>query len=147
MRRRNARQAGRQAGWLAMRATTSPIAQALAQLQLERDNLSARLAKVDALIVSMRDVFHLPNRPTLVNRPAREAPAHTNGRGKVSSEAIRAALREGPMSPGALADRLGIPRPRLRYTLAQLEADGDVLVTGVTASRRVALPGRAKEVP
>lgn len=131
-----------------MKTGNGPIAQALAQLQLERDNLAARLGKVDALIVSMRDVFHLPGRPTLAHKSARETPAHANGNGhgKVTAEAIRAALRDGPMKPGTLADRLGIPRPRLRYTLAQLEAEGVVVSTGATASRRVALPGApAKE--
>jgi hypothetical protein len=36
---------------------SSPIAAALEQMELERANLAARLAKVDALIASTREVF------------------------------------------------------------------------------------------
>jgi len=126
---------------------------ALEQLELERANLRSRLDKVDALIVSMRDVFHLPAPPrphtngtATVTRavPVRPAvPRATNGRGSISVEAIAAALRKGPVTPGALATTLQVPRARLTYHLNQLAVQGLVQLTGTTSSRRVALAAPA----
>lgn len=132
--------------------TASPIAAALEQLELERANLAARLDKVDALIASMRDVFHLPRGPRLnghahakVEKAARPA---KNGHGSISTDAIRAALRRGPMSPGALAAALQVPRARLGYHVTKLEEQGVLTTSGTTASRRIALADRpAKEDP
>jgi DNA-binding transcriptional ArsR family regulator len=127
---------------------SSPIAQALAQLELERANLAARLEKVDALIVSMRDVFHLPKASATVKEFPRAKPAHTNGHGRVSDDAIRAALAGGPMAPGELADKLGLERSVVRYHVKQLEDAGELVSTGTTMSRRIALRDRpAKEAP
>lgn len=134
----------------------SPIATAIAALELERENLSARLQKVDAAIVSMRELFHLPKPPAKANGAA---PAAKRARGKASAsvnghritldvDAVRNALRRGPMAPGALAEELGVDRARLRYQLAKLEEQGVVAMSGTTAARRIALAdGSAKEAP
>jgi hypothetical protein len=124
----------------------SPIGAALEQLQLERDNLVARLAKVDDLIVRMRDVFHLP-----AGRSAARTPLTGNGHGEISADAIRAALQAGPMSPAALAKQLRVKRIPLRHRVRDLVADGVLITSGTTAaSRRIALAGKskpAKEAP
>jgi biotin operon repressor len=123
----------------------SPIGAALEQLQLERDNLVARLAKVDDLIVRMRDVIHLP-----ADRSGVRAPVNGNGHGEISTDAIRAALQSGPMKPGDLAKQVGVTRAALRYHVQQLETQGVLVATGTTASRRIALAGKskpAKEAP
>jgi hypothetical protein len=128
---------------------------ALEQLELERANLRTRLDKVDALIVSMHDVFHLPARRPHTNGtavrpvPTRPpAPPEGNGHGSISVEAIAAALRKGPMSPGDLAAALQVPAPRLRYHIAKLMAAGTLVGSGTTASRRIALAEpSAKEGP
>ena len=123
----------------------SPIARALAELTTERENLAARLAKVDAAIDTLRDLFHLKaERPAPKPRATAAAPS-TNGKHGDVEKAIRAALAGGPMRPGELATELGIERANLRHTLLQLETAGVVVSTGVTAGRRVALAGRAAE--
>jgi DNA-binding transcriptional ArsR family regulator len=133
----------------------SPIARALDELLTERAHLAARLEKVEGLITTMQELFHLPARVlATVNANAHQAKgkrapqASGNGRG-ISVDAIRGALQHGPKSPGELAQELGVPRARLRYHLAQLEEDGIVVATGVTANRKVALPSgkAAKEAP
>jgi hypothetical protein len=132
----------------------NPIAAALAQLQLERDNLAARLEKVDGLIASMRDVFHLPHVPARLNghtAPSRKAApkprATDNGRG-LSVDAVRKALKDGPLSPGAIEDALGAPKGSLRYQLGKLVDQGALTATGTTAARRLALADdSAKEAP
>lgn len=133
--------------------SSSPIVAALAQLQLERDNLAARLEKVDALIVSMRDVFHLPRVP---NGNGHVAKVNGHGRARPKSgrrpsldvDAFRAALRNGPMAPRDLAAALHVNLAKLRYNVAKLEDEGVLIATGTTASRRIALAGRpAKEAP
>jgi biotin operon repressor len=89
--------------------------------------------------------------PISAPKPSRAAKpsGNGNGHGALSADAIRAALRDGPVSPGVLASTLGVERSRLRYNLAQLEKQGVVISTGSTANRRVALaPHRAaKEAP
>jgi DNA-binding transcriptional ArsR family regulator len=134
--------------------TKSPIAAALEQFELERTNLLARLAKLDNLIAQTRDVFHLPNgngrkANEPAPKPARAPKASGNGHGDLSADAIRAALKNGPLSPGKLVEQLGVERARLRYQLVKLEEQGVVISTGSTANRRVALaPHRtAKEAP
>jgi biotin operon repressor len=138
----------------------SPIARAVAELLTERDNLRARLEKVDAAIAAVRDAFHLPSEPRVKRASASASPRTTreaaepsgNGHaGELSVDAIRAALREGPLSPGALAKALNVSRHRLRIHVAQLEEKGIVASTGKTAGRLVGLPSHkgaaAKEVP
>jgi hypothetical protein len=131
----------------------SPIAAALAQLQLERANLTARLAKVDEAIVTLGDLFHLPTtalptRNMKVTDASHQSSKGSNGHAHELSDAIRAALKSGPMAPGELAAQLKIDRQALRYHVKQLEADRIVVSSGTTAARRIALAGRpAKEVP
>ena len=133
----------------------NPVATAVAALEQERDNLAARLQKVDTAIASMRELFHLPKPPAKANGHApaprrRVMPAApSNGhRVTLDVEAVRNALRQGPMSPGELAQVLHVDRARLRYQLAKLEEQGIVSMSGTTASRRVALAdGSAKEEP
>lgn len=125
--------------------TTSPIAEALEQLQLERTNLLARIEKVDAAIATLRDLFHLPaERPIAKASPA----ANGNGHEALTTEAIRAALANGPMSPGDLAVALDVGRVPLRHRVAELEREGVLVSTDTTVSRLVALSGTpAKEAP
>ena len=133
----------------------NPVATAVAALEQERDNLAARLQKVDTAIASMRELFHLPKPPAKANghtpAPRRRVapPAASNGhRVTLDVGAVREALRNGPMAPGALAARLRVDRARLRYQLTKLEEQGIVSLSGTTAARRVALAdGSAKEEP
>lgn len=129
-----------------MTTPTSRIARVLDELVAEREHTSARLQKLDAAIATMHELFHLPRPPVVQARTVRAPRA--NGHGTVTAAAIRAALHDGPMRPGDLAKRLGVGRVVLRHALKPLEADGTVISSGVTAARRVALPGRpAKGVP
>jgi biotin operon repressor len=141
------RQAGRQAGAKLM--PTSPrnhIGQAIAELEAERVHLSARLAKLDEAIATMRELFHLPR--ALGRRGRHPMPAATSNGHEATFNAIRTALARGPMSPADLAERLNISRHRLRATVAPLEDAGVLTSTGATASRRIALTGTpAKEAP
>lgn len=136
----------------------SGVARALEELQAERQNLSARLEKIDGLIATMRDVFHLPNKTVnAATRPRTLAAVVTasKGAGKnshratPSEAAILAALNNGPIAPRALEDRLGVERGTLRYQLRVLQERRLIVCTGTTASRRVALaPAKsAKEEP
>lgn len=68
--------------------------------------------------------------------------------GKFDVDALRAALRSGPMAPRDLARVLNVDRSTLRYQLKLCESAGMVVSTGATANRRIALSGKpAKEVP
>jgi CRP-like cAMP-binding protein len=130
-----------------MKSTHSHIGGAIDALLAERTHLQARIAKVDEALATMRELFHLP----AAERPARTARAKapkagTNGHGKISEDAIRAALRNGPLSPRDLATQLGITPGNLRYTAAKLERSGVLVGTGSTTNRLLALSGR-KEVP
>jgi DNA-binding transcriptional ArsR family regulator len=138
--------------------TSSPIARAIAELETERENLVARLAKVDAGIATMRDLFHLPAngqprkartgppRELISRGPASEA--EPTRKADKLKDRIRAALTKGPMTPGDLATKLGIERPALRYQVKQLEDAGELVSTGTTADRQIALTGTpAKEAP
>jgi DNA-binding transcriptional ArsR family regulator len=137
---------------------SSGIGRAIDELLAERQHLVARLAKLDAGIATLRELFHLPAPTTPLNgtktrlSSAAAAPsANGNGHGHRSEldETILTALRDGPMPPGELAAALKVERAALRHHLKQLEACGLLVSTGVTASRRVALaPGAsAKEAP
>lgn len=134
-----------------MPTAQSPIARAIAELQTEREHLLARVEKVDTAIAAIRDAFHLPvegkiRRPAVVK--ARRS-LSSDGAGRRDLEAsIIAALKAGPMAPGAMASSLGIDRARLRYAIAKLEKQRTVVSSGTTASRRIALAGAsAKEAP
>jgi len=130
----------------------SPIARALDEFLTERRNLVARLEKVDALIASTCEVFHLPvpaldgrrngtPAPAAVDAPARRARSQIG-------DAIRSALKDGPLSPGDLAEKVGVTRGRLRYQVLALEQSGVIVSTGTTANRQIALAGTpAKEAP
>lgn len=129
----------------------SGIARAIQELLTERQNLAVRIEKLDALVADMRAVFHLPapERSNGKPREARPVAERSVRRASPVDALIIARLKDGPMAPGALADVLQCDRPALRYRIKQLEAQGAVVSTGTTASRRVALaPGRsAKEAP
>lgn len=132
----------------------SPIARALAELTTERENLAARLAKVDAAIETLRDLFHLKaERQAPKVRAIRVAatPAHSsNGHGKSdkTKDAIRAALAHGPLDPNALAAKVGLKRPALAYHTKQMKAAGALVSTGATNAIQYALAGRQpKEAP
>jgi hypothetical protein len=134
--------------------TTNNIALAIKEVQAERDHLAARLAKVDALIVTMREMFHLPNTDRAPQRKAKPAPAvaaPTNGtstRTLLTDEMIVAALKAGPLSPGELSKRLSVDRSKLRFRVTGLEQRGVVTSTGTTASRLIQLAAKAaKEAP
>lgn len=135
----------------------SHIASAVTELLAERDHLAARLQKVDTAIAAVRDAFHLPAPAAAVPRanghrvPMEKPERKPNGKGRDELDnAIRTALRNGPLSPGELGTALGgVERVRLRRRVAHLEAGGVLAVTGVTMSRRVALVSAtpAKEAP
>lgn len=134
--------------------TTNNIALAIKEVQAERDHLAARLAKVDALIVTMREMFHLPNTDRAPVRKAKPAPASappangTSTRTVLTDEMIVTALKAGPLKPGALANRLGVERTKLRFRVTGLEQRGFVTSTGTTASRLIQLTAKAaKEAP
>jgi hypothetical protein len=122
----------------------SPIARAVAELETERDHLTARLGKVNEAIATMRELFHLPQPRNGTAQPkaaTRRAPAlhNGNGHGDVTIDAIRAALAAGPMRPGDLAAQLNMDRAALRVIVRGLEADGVLVSSGTTMSRRIAL--------
>lgn len=124
--------------------SASPIARAVSELETEKANLMARVEKVDQAIASLRALFHLPTN----GRAAAPATPAPRAKSDTTTAAIRAALSNGPLSPGALATAVGIERPVLRIHVKRLEADGAIVSSGTTASRRIALAGRpAKEAP
>jgi DNA-binding transcriptional ArsR family regulator len=125
--------------------TDSHIARAVAELEAEELHLAARLEKVRTAIAAVRSACHLPaTRKAPATRTKRSEPsADGNGRrrtkAKLSADAVRAALRNGPLSPGELVSALGIERAQLRRLLVRFEEQGLVTSTGATASRRIAL--------
>ena len=139
-----------------MSPTTSRIARVIEELELEREHMSARLAKIDAAIATMRELFHLPgDKPAAALRISKgskartaSAPTGATRKGDQALDAIRAALKAGPLSPGELETKLKISRYMLNTHVKQLEADGVLVSTGTTISRRIALAGTpAKEAP
>lgn len=123
----------------------SAIARAIAELESERQNLTARIGKLDEAVATLRALFHLPT-----ERTPKAPSANGNGHRKsdLTKDAIRAALAHGPLSPGALATAVGMPVARTKYHVAQLVEDGELVASGTTAARRIALAGSsAKEVP
>jgi biotin operon repressor len=133
-------------------ADTSLNAALQALMTSEADHV-ARLAEVREVIAGLRKVLGVTEagapRPVAKARITKD-PDPELRRSKVdkAKEKIRAALARGPMSPGELAEKLGMERPALRYQVKQLEADGVVVSTGTTAGRRIALVGRpTKEAP
>lgn len=128
----------------------SNIGRAIHELEAERTHLQARLGKVDQAIATMRDLFHLPAAGESRRQPSETRHRSTNrgqsaGRGP---DAIREALKGGPLKPAALAERLNVPYPQIKRQVAALIADGAIVATGVTQSRRLSLPGKlAKEAP
>jgi hypothetical protein len=127
-----------------MTPQSSPVARAIAELETERANLATRLDKVDVAIASLRELFHLP--------AAVARPRGSNGNGHPHDPdvdaRIRAALKTGPLSPGALGAAVGLERAELRVRIRELEHAGVLACSGATASRRIALAGApAKEAP
>jgi DNA-binding transcriptional ArsR family regulator len=131
---------------------SSHISAAVDELVAEREHLVARLAKVDAAIVAVREAFHLPlmaaRRPSTSSAAAKPS-RNGNGRVGLSDKQITDALRAGPMSPGELSTQLGVERSRVRARLARLEAEGFVNSVGATSTRRIYLTSAApaKEAP
>jgi hypothetical protein len=130
----------------------SNIARAIEEMQTERANLAARLAKVDALIVTCARCSTSRDRAPI--RKAKSAPAATvptNGtstRTVLTDEMILTALKAGPLKPGVLAKRLGVDRPRVRFRVTGLEQRGFLTSTGSTGSRLIQLTAKAaKEAP
>jgi hypothetical protein len=142
---------------------SSPIAAAVKQLELERANLLARLAKVDEAIDKLRDLFHLPAASTnpvakvgVLSEdgsiePGRDLREHDLTRDSSAiTIAIRHALEKGPLSPGDLASKIGnVDRVQLRHQVDQLVQSGVLVSTGSTNARRIALAVSTgpKEVP
>lgn len=129
------------------------IAAAVEELLAEREHLQARLTKVEAAIAAVRDAFHLPAER---RQAAKASRGSTNGNvaprrprsSLVTIDAVQAALRGGPVSPGELARTLGVERAALRYALKGFEQRGLIVSTGTTSTRRVSLPSQtAKEAP
>jgi hypothetical protein len=81
-------------------------------------------------------------------RRAAAAPARDVGE---KGAAILAMLKKhgGVMKPGELAKAMKLELGTLRYQLKPLEHAKQVVITGVTAGRRISLPGKqpAKEAP
>jgi hypothetical protein len=141
-----------------MTPTTSRIGRVIEELVLEREHTSARLAKLDAAIATMRELFHLPNgKPTIVKKQQsvvrkQQRAAPSNGqptaKGDQVKAAIRAALARGPMSPADLAATVGLKRAALLYHTLQMKKLGVLVATGAASSTQYALAGRpAKEAP
>jgi DNA-binding transcriptional ArsR family regulator len=134
-----------------MPPSTSHIGRAITELEAERAHLSARLAKLDEAITTMRALFHLPRveagARTLTRRHAAPA-SNGNGHDTDTARRILHVLAAGAMSPREISARLGIDRSHLRRPLKELELAGVIVATGATANRRLALAGPpAKEVP
>src|SRR5262245_26991697 len=102
---------------------SSPIARAITELESERANLTARLAKVDAAIATLRDLFHLPAQRAKSDSVPLEI-----------ETLIRAALAAGPLSPGALSEAVHVRRDLLRPHLKDLERRGLLVCRGATAN-------------
>ena len=93
------------------------------ELVAEREHTSARLAKIDAAIATMRDLFHLPpgEKPAAALRISKGSKARTaptpgaTRKGDQALDAIREALKAGPLSPGELETKLKISRYMLNY--------------------------------
>lgn len=74
-----------------------------------------------------------------VKRPAKAAAAPT----AALDERVRRALQKGPISTKEFRAATGLSA----YRTQQLVATGALVATGVTQSRRLSLPGSAKEEP
>lgn len=103
---------------------------ALTELHAERADLALRLELVDTAIAAVRKALRLPDdavavkppRPVAPKPPERATPKRvemTNHR-----ERILSALIDGPVSPGELADLLGMTVSAASYHYEKLVADG-----------------------
>lgn len=93
----------------------------------------------------------MPESPAPGRRPRSERRAQPRAGVVADSKygaEILAALKKagGVMKPGDLARALKMEPANLRYHLKPLEKSKQILVSGVTAGRRISLPG-AKEAP
>jgi hypothetical protein len=135
----------------------SAIARAVDAIEEERTNLVARLAKVDALLATMREAFHLA--PARVVKPKAEKATTrivravkpkppVNGFKSKHGLVIQAALQKaGPMAPADLAKAIGQTASATRYHVQRLIAAGALVATGSTSKRRIALASAPKEAP
>jgi predicted Rossmann fold nucleotide-binding protein DprA/Smf involved in DNA uptake len=127
----------------AMRAEDARLTGEIAELLKQRDEVRGALAQTCKVFGVTVDV---PGRSSARRGPERA----TGGRHQAGAvEApILAALKDGPLTPRDLAQRVGLTVPVLRRRLTYLEADGSITVTGRTHDRLVRLAGDpAKEAP
>jgi DNA-binding transcriptional ArsR family regulator len=135
--------------------------QAIGELEQELESHVQSVSELEAALCALRRLAgsngHAPltrrtkkakkalKRNERTNERAKRAPTRTARRSLPDDDgaAIIAQLKaHGPMTPGALAQALGISRPNLRYQIKPLESAGRVVSTGATANRRVSLPLR-----
>jgi hypothetical protein len=132
--------------------------QAIVGLEQELDAVHQRAGELQKAIDIMRPLAGPEDddvdepAPARVAKPterrAEAAPARDAGE---KGAAILAMLKKhgGVMKPGELAKAMQLELGTLRYQLKPLEHAKQVVITGVTAGRRISLPGKqpAKEAP
>jgi hypothetical protein len=125
--------------------SASPIVRAVAELVTERQNLAARLAKVDEAIASLRALFHLPSeRANSAERKTKILNSEDgNSKGDKAKDAIRAALKLGPLSTAQLGTRVHLTKSAVGYHVRQMKADGELTFLGAGKATTVALAGAA----
>lgn len=128
----------------------SHIKAAIESLEQERADLYARVHQIDAAIDAMRPL--LP--PGSVVEAAAESKPDRRAYAPRAAfaqhlDAIRKALKGGPLAPREVCEKVGVPYAVLRRALDRLLTDGEIAATGQRAGRRLSLmPGKpAKEVP
>lgn len=132
---------------------TETISTAIAHLEHAERELSSHLAATQHALAALRGTQGVkppatPVTPKERRQAPRRAPQDTNGNGTVSEDAIRSALKDGPLSPADLSARLHASRYQLRIVLDPLVERGAVITEGATTNRRLSLPGKpGKEVP
>jgi hypothetical protein len=98
----------------------------------------------------LRHVDRNPRRSRVLTRqpPPRvrvlhmEKHARPEKNGRISVDAIRSALRHGPMPPRELASALHATAYQVKCCVKQLEAQGVIKTSGTTTTRRIALADR-----
>jgi hypothetical protein len=124
------------------------ITDAIAAFEARKSDLAVQIARIDAAINAMRSCLDTPadDSPRVERRTPAPPTAKRELRGKV--DAIKDALKAGPLAPRELAERVGLQKVSLRPIIADLVARGVLRATGTTNSRRIELAGnRPKEAP
>lgn len=133
----------------------STIAEALTAIEAELQAVRTRADQLEAARAALQRILTpvaAPPRPaapaavgppTVAHAPTTRRATPAGGPGR-HDEAILAALRRAgsPMTPKALGAAVSLPVPSLRRVLGDLARRRLVVVTGATATRRVALSGR-----